>query len=45
MSNKVKVWVEGAGTVKLYMVPPTVLKRLLKAIADYEVKPKPKGKK
>jgi hypothetical protein len=41
MSKRVKVWVEmQAAKVALYEVPPTVLKRLLKAIEDYEVKPK-----
>ena len=42
MSNapKVKVWIEENASVSLYQVPPTVLKRFIKMIAEYEVKKK-----
>jgi len=43
--KRVKVWVEGPVSVTLYEVPPTVMKRLVRAIEEYEHKPKAKGKK
>lgn len=45
MSEPVKVWVEEKSHITLYLVPPTVLKRLLKMIAEYEVKHKKAAKK